>query len=208
MRAIFLDRDGVICKNRSDHVKSWQEFEFLPGAKQSIAQLSRLPFPIIVVTNQAVIGRGMVSADVIEGIHHRMLNEITAYGGRIDYILTCPHRPEDKCECRKPAPGMLLEAARKFDIDLPESYLVGDAATDILAAQRARSQAIMVLTGRGKQQLVQAFRTAKAPFIITHNLASATSQIINKELQHLMTLEKFGQLPINTAGAIAPAMIR
>src|SRR5262245_42634607 len=129
MRAIFLDRDGVICENRSDHVKSWAEFKFLPGAKNGLATLSRLGLPIIVVTNQAVIGRGIISADVVEDIHQRMLAEITAWGGRIDRVIYCPHRPEDECLCRKPKPGMLLQAAQELNLDLSQSYLVGDAAS-------------------------------------------------------------------------------
>ena len=88
MRAIFLDRDGVICQNRSDHVKSWTEFEFLPGAKSGLAALSRLNLPIIVVTNQAVVGRGIVSARVVEEINRKMVEEITASGGRIDRVST------------------------------------------------------------------------------------------------------------------------
>jgi D-glycero-D-manno-heptose 1,7-bisphosphate phosphatase len=184
MRAIFLDRDGVICKNRTDHVKSWREFEFLPGAIQSIAQLSRLPYLIIVITNQAVIGRKMVEAEAVEEIHRKMVSKLVSAGGRIDAIFTCPHRPEDNCDCRKPQPGMLLEAKRTFDIDLSRSYLVGDAATDILAAQRVGSTAIMILTGRGEQQLVPAFKMAMTPFTITQNLASATAHIMSKELLH------------------------
>ena len=111
MRAIFLDRDGVICENRSDHVKSWDEFRFLPGAKHSLADLSRLDLPIIVVTNQAIVGRKMVPASVVDDIHRRMVAEVEAYGGRIDRVVYCPHRPEDRCSCRKPKAGMLLQVA-------------------------------------------------------------------------------------------------
>ncbi len=81
MRAVFLDRDGVICENRSDHVKSWDEFQFLPGAKNSLAALSRLGLAVVVVTNQAIIGRGMVSKSTVDDIHRRMLNDVAAFGG-------------------------------------------------------------------------------------------------------------------------------
>ncbi len=83
-RAIFLDRDGVICENRADYVKSWQEFEFLPGVKESLAALSHLGLPIVVVTNQAAVGRGLLTSETLEDIHQRMVAEIAAYGGRID----------------------------------------------------------------------------------------------------------------------------
>ncbi len=182
MRAIFLDRDGVICENRTDHVKSWPEFEFLPGAKQSLTALSKLDLPIIVVTNQAIVNRGMASAGMVEEIHRRMLAEVTAAGGRIDRILYCPHRPEDNCDCRKPKPGMLLQAAQEMRLDLTSSYFVGDAATDLMAARQVGCRAFLVLTGRGFQQLVPSFRAVSGQFTITRNLAGAVAQIIKAEL--------------------------
>ncbi|MFC1976024.1 D-glycero-beta-D-manno-heptose 1,7-bisphosphate 7-phosphatase, partial [Chloroflexota bacterium] len=182
MRAIFLDRDGVICENRSDHVKSWQEFRFLPGAKESIAALSRLGLPIIVVTNQAAIGRNMVSAGVVEDIHRRMVAELAAYGGRIDRVIYCPHRPEDKCDCRKPEPGMLWQVAREMDIDLSRSYMIGDAATDLMAGQKVGCQTFLVLTGRGFQQLLPTLRSVNEHFTISRNLIRATTHILKAEV--------------------------
>lgn len=181
MRAIFLDRDGVICENRSDYVKSWEEFEFLPGAKESLTTLSRLGLPIIIVTNQSAIGRGIVPAAAIEDIHARMLAEISAMGGRVDQVLYCPHHPEDHCTCRKPEPGMLLQASQEHNIDLSQSYMIGDAATDIMAGQQVSCRTFIVLTGRGPQQLVHAFRAAHHPFTICRNLTGAVQQIIKAE---------------------------
>jgi len=181
VRAIFLDRDGVICQNRSDHVKSWQEFEFLPQAKRSLAALSQLGLPIVVVTNQAIVNRGITQASVVEDIHRRMVAEIEAAGGRIDKVMYCPHRPEDKCACRKPEPGMLLQAAKEMGIDLANSYFVGDAATDMMAARKVGCRSFLVLTGRGLQQLAPAFRTVGGEFTISRNLMSAATEIINAE---------------------------
>jgi D-glycero-D-manno-heptose 1,7-bisphosphate phosphatase len=182
MRAILLDRDGVICENRSDHVKSWDEFRFLPGAKNSLAALSRLGLPIIVVTNQAIVGRRMVPASVVDDIHRRMMAQVEAFGGRIDRVVYCPHRPEDRCACRKPEPGMLLQVADEMGIDLSRSYLVGDAATDLMAGQRVGCQSYLVLTGRGLQQLVPALRSVDQ-FTITRNLMGATTHIVKAELR-------------------------
>jgi D-glycero-D-manno-heptose 1,7-bisphosphate phosphatase len=182
MRAIFLDRDGVICENRSDHVKSWREFRFLPGVKESIAALSRLGLPLIVVTNQAGIGRGIVSANVVEDIHRRMVAELAAYGGRIDRVVYCPHRPGDKCYCRKPEPGMLLKVAEEMGIDLSRSYSIGDAAADLMAGQRVGCQTFLVLTGRGFQQLLPALRSVDNHFTICRNLIRATTKILEAEL--------------------------
>jgi len=190
MRAIFLDRDGVICENRSDYVKSWSEFQFLPGAQQSLAALSRLGLPMIVVTNQSAVGRGIISANTVEEIHQRMAAEVTAYGGRIDRVIYCPHHPEEKCECRKPKPGMLLKAAKEMGIELTRSYLIGDAVTDLLAAQQVGCQSFLVLTGRGFQQLISALCLVDQPFTITHNLMGAMNYILRAELQITDPLEE------------------
>lgn len=183
MRAIFLDRDGVICKNRSDHVKSWAEFEFLPGVKESLAALSGLDLPLIVVTNQAAIGRELMTVELLEDIHQQMTAEIAAQGGRIDRVIYCPHRPEDGCDCRKPKPGMLLQAAAEIEIDLTHSYLIGDAATDIQAGQQVGCHNILVLTGRGVEQLIPTFHLTGGHFLtIARNLKEAADYILKTEL--------------------------
>jgi D-glycero-D-manno-heptose 1,7-bisphosphate phosphatase len=190
MGAIFLDRDGVICQNRSDHVKSWAEFEFLPGAKSGLAALSRLNLPIIVVTNQAVVGRGIVSATVVEEINRKMVEEITASGGRIDRILYCPHRPEDNCDCRKPKPGMLLQAAAEMGLDLKTSYLIGDAVTDIQAGRQVGCHTILVLTGRGSEQLISTLNVTEGPFLtISDDLPEAADYILKAHLGIIETSE-------------------
>jgi D-glycero-D-manno-heptose 1,7-bisphosphate phosphatase len=181
MRAIFLDRDGVICKNRPDHVKSWAEFEFLPGVKYALANLSQLDLPVVVVTNQGLINRGLATAEVVEEIHRRMTAELTAAGARIDRVYTCPHRPDEGCDCRKPQPGMLLQAARELSIDLAGSYLVGDALTDLLAGSRVGCQTYLVLTGRGPGQLWPAFQALGGGFTIVRDLKDAVNHILNSE---------------------------
>jgi D-glycero-D-manno-heptose 1,7-bisphosphate phosphatase len=150
-RAIFLDRDGVINVNRSDYVKCRGDFEFLRGVFAPIARLS-LRYKVVVVTNQSAVGRGLVSPSAVDEIHRYMLREVEVHGGRIDGIFWCPHQPKDRCRCRKPAPGLLLEAAGALDIDLRGSYLIGDACSDIEAAVRVKCRPLLVLTGRGAQQ--------------------------------------------------------
>jgi D-glycero-D-manno-heptose 1,7-bisphosphate phosphatase len=180
MRAVFLDRDGVICENRPDHVKSWDEFRFLPGVMKSLKALSHLGLPVIVITNQAIIGRGMVPTTVVDDIHRRMVEEVETCGGRIDRVVYCPHRPEDHCSCRKPKPGMLLKAADQMGIDLSQSYVVGDAVTDLLAGHRVGCQLFLVLTGRGWGQIVPSLRLVRH-FTITRNLWEATTHILKAQ---------------------------
>jgi D-glycero-D-manno-heptose 1,7-bisphosphate phosphatase len=185
MKAIFLDRDGVICKNRTDHVKSWDEFRFLPGAKEALAQLSQLDLPVIVVTNQAAINRGLVSAKMVEEIHHRMVDEVTAAGGRIDRVFYCPHRPDEDCLCRKPRPGLLLQAAKEMGVQLAGSYMVGDAATDLLAGSRTGAETFLVLTGRGLRQVIPSFQVMSHPFRIMRELSDAVAHIVDAEYSRL-----------------------
>lgn len=148
-RAIFLDRDGVINENRDDHVKCWEEFHFIPGALQALRMLRRLGLPIFVITNQAVINRGLMAPSVLEDIHRRMVQQIHRHGGAVHDIRHCPHDNHEDCSCRKPRPGMLLDLAARWNIDLSHSYLIGDAWTDIAAGHAARCRCIMVQTGRG-----------------------------------------------------------
>lgn len=150
--AIFLDRDGVIIENRADYVRSVAEVQFIPGAVQALAHLAPTPWPIVIITNQSAVGRGLISLTTVEEIHTFLLQHITQAGGRIDGVYVCPHHPEAKCACRKPAPGMLQQAARELSLDLAASVLIGDAVTDVQAAHAAGAQAILVRTGLGASQ--------------------------------------------------------
>lgn len=177
-RAIFIDRDGVICRNRKDHVKSWEEFFFLPGAQDALVRLSRSDFLVIVITNQAIINRGIVSVEVVEDIHRRMVQEVEAAGGRIDRVLYCPHRSDENCGCRKPQPGLLLRAAQEMGIDLSSSWLIGDAWSDMVAARRAGCGRYLVLTGRGRRELIRCWRMGEQGLRVALNLGHAIHALL------------------------------
>jgi len=178
-RAIFLDRDGVINVNRADHVKTWDEFAFLPGALDALRQLAARDFALVVTTNQAAIGRGLMSEASLRDIHARMTDAIARAGGRLDAIYFCPHRPEDLCACRKPQTGMYLAAARQFGIDPTRSYVIGDAQADVDAARAIGAQGILVLTGRGSEQ--SAKMSARNDYIVVADLARAVEWIGQRE---------------------------
>lgn len=148
MQAIFLDRDGVINRERADYVKSWAELELLPGALDAVARLATSRRPIFVMTNQSAIGRGIISAEAVHEIHVRLRAVVEAAGGRIDAFYICPHHPDDGCACRKPQPGLLLQAAADHGLTLSECLFVGDSITDFQAAQAANCQSILVRSGR------------------------------------------------------------
>jgi histidinol-phosphate phosphatase family protein len=144
-----LDRDGVIIENRDDYVRTWADVAFIPAAIEALRVIAPLDISIVVVTNQACVGKGIVTLDEAEAINARLIREVNAQGGRIDVAYLCPHRPDESCACRKPKPGMLLRAAREHDLKLSQSFMVGDAITDMQAAQAAGVSSILVRTGRG-----------------------------------------------------------
>ena len=151
--AIFLDRDGVIIENRANYIRKWADVVFYPKALAALARMYSSPYKIIIVTNQSVVGRNIISKQAAMAINQQILKVITAAGGRIEGIYMCPHAPQDQCDCRKPNPGLLLQAAKDLDIDLQSSAMIGDAWSDLLAGQNAGvGHLILVLTGRGEEQ--------------------------------------------------------
>jgi len=171
--AIFLDRDGVINENRVDHVLRWDDFAPIPGALDALRRLSRLGLPIFVVTNQAVVGRGALTPAALDEIHARMGALAARHGGRITHVYACPHRPEERCPCRKPRPGLFLRAAWERGLDLTRSYYVGDALSDIAAGQAAGCVTIAVQTGRGRTQLALPEARRYSGYHLARDLADA-----------------------------------
>jgi D-glycero-D-manno-heptose 1,7-bisphosphate phosphatase len=153
LQAIFLDRDGVINRERSDYVKNWDEIELLPNVLVALQRLAQLPIPIAVLTNQSAIARGLVSAAQVDAIHQRLARLVAAHGGRIDAFFVCPHHPNDGCMCRKPKPGLLYRAAQHFQVDVTQSLFVGDALSDYQAACAAHCHALLVRSGRQGAEL-------------------------------------------------------
>lgn len=179
MQAIFLDRDGVINRERSDYVKNWSEFEFLPGALDAIARLTTLRRPIVVITNQSPIGRGIVAESEIHQIHRKMRINVERAAGRIDAFFVCPHHPDAGCGCRKPKPGLLLQAAAQFHLDLEECLFIGDSITDFQAAQAVGCQSILVRSGRQGPKLRQML-DGSVHVPLMSDLSAATEHILAK----------------------------
>ena len=179
--AVFLDRDGVITENRSDYVKSWEEVRFLPGSIEALRRLSQTKYILVLVTNQSAVGRGIISLERAIEINRRVVAEIQMREGRIDASYLCPHTPNEGCACRKPAPGMLLRAAEELGLALVGSYAIGDAVSDIQAAQRAGVRGILVLTGRGTEQasLLEAQDLSGCP--VMTDLSAAVDYILREE---------------------------
>ncbi len=147
---IFVDRDGVINQNRTDHVLAWKDFQFIDDSIKALALLHQAGYQIIVVTNQAAIARGLLSVQDLDYIHQQMMDAIETGGGKVKSVLYCTHLPNADCDCRKPRPGLLLQAAASFKVDLPNTWMIGDHNTDMQAALAAGCKPLLVLTGRGQ----------------------------------------------------------
>ena len=175
MKIIFLDRDGVINEDRPDYVKSWEEFSFIPGAIEAIKALTEAKYEVVIVTNQAGIGKGVVSKITVEEMHRRMVGEIEEGGGKILAVYVCPHRPEDGCKCRKPKTALFKDAIKKFKITLKQSFLVGDTLRDIEAGKKIGCPTILILDGKLSEEEI---KKAKPKFT-ADNLKEAVSIILN-----------------------------
>ena len=175
---IFLDRDGVLIANRANYVRNWADVEFLPGIDWAMRTLSNLNAKVVIITNQSAVGRGIISITQALEINNQIKTRIEALGGRIDALYMCPHAPEENCTCRKPEPGMLLEAARDLRLDISQSIMIGDALTDIKAGKRVGVRhSILVLTGRGAMQAKLPEADHLQPFGIYTSLPEAVARI-------------------------------
>lgn len=146
--AIFLDRDGVINVGvHGDYIRNVSQFQWLPGVPQAIAGLSKAGWPIVVVTNQSGIARGLYTMADVNEIHQRIRSEVQQHGGDITAFYVCPHRNEDNCACRKPLPGLLVQASRDYDLDPSRSYFIGDTEIDARAGRAAGCAVITVTSG-------------------------------------------------------------
>ena len=176
--AVFLDRDGVINRDRPDFVKSVEEFELLPGVLEAIRLLHRAGFSIIIATNQSGIGRGLYSEETLEEIHRHLLRLVERGAGRIDAIYICPHAPGADCDCRKPKTGLFSMAAEDLGIDLARSYCMGDAPRDILAGKRAGLYTILLRTGKGARTEME--RPDPPPDLVVDTILDGARAILER----------------------------
>lgn len=138
-KVVFLDRDGVINKKPQEHdyVKSWDEFEFLPDTIDALKILTERKYSIFIVTNQRGIARKLITQSTLDKIHSLMQLELMKHSIIITDIYICPHNYSDNCLCRKPKPGLLLQAAKEYGINLSESVCIGDSDSDVEAGKNA-----------------------------------------------------------------------
>jgi D-glycero-D-manno-heptose 1,7-bisphosphate phosphatase len=145
--AVFLDRDGTLIEDVG-YPRDPETVRLLEGAVEALVALRRAGYALVVVSNQSGIGRGIVKQEQAEAVHERFVEELRAHGVELDDVRYCPHTPEDACDCRKPAAGLLLASADELGIDLARSFMVGDNPTDVDAGRAAGCRTVL-LGGEG-----------------------------------------------------------
>jgi len=181
MKAIFLDRDGVINEfpGNGNYVTKVKDFHFIPGSLDAIRALTEAGFTIFVVSNQAGVGKGIYSKDKLNRITRNMLKAVRKNGGRIKEVFYCTHRSDERCGCRKPNIGFIRQAFQALNSNIrvaQKTYFVGDTEVDILAGRNAGCQTIFVLSGRETRRHIRKWRV-KPDFIVRDLLAAV--KIIN-----------------------------
>jgi D-glycero-D-manno-heptose 1,7-bisphosphate phosphatase len=148
-KVIVLDRDGVLNHDRPDYIRTPEQLHIIDGVPEAIFQLNQAQYKVLVATNQACIGKGLVLPETLAMIHKKLRAEIAVAGGEITEFFHCPHTNEDRCGCRKPAPGLLLQAQERWSFKAEETWFVGDTVRDMQAAKAANCKGALVLTGYG-----------------------------------------------------------
>ena len=157
-QVLFLDRDGVINKKREDYVKNINEFKFLPNILDALKKINNLGISIIIITNQSIVNRKIISENQLKEIHEYMLKTIEKNSCKITKIYYCPHHPDEKCNCRKPNTGMIEQAVKDFKIDLSNALLIGDSNSDIQAANKMKMKSIKIETDGNLNDLIEEIR--------------------------------------------------
>ncbi len=179
MRLVLMDRDGVLNEDRPDFVKHPGELVLIPGAAEAVARLNRAGIKVAVCTNQSCVGRGIVRPDMLEQIHVHLRERLARAGAHVDAIFVCPHAPWERCACRKPAPGLLRDALRRFRADPAEAVMIGDTRRDMEAAAAVGCARHLVRTGQGARTQADGLPRDVLPVAVHDDLAAAVAALLD-----------------------------
>ena len=202
-RAVFIDRDGTISEEVG-YINHVSRFRLFPYAAPAIKHLNENGWLAIVITNQAGVARGYFSEVTIKAVHSAMTKELESSSARLDAIYYCAHHPAVgeppyrlDCDCRKPKPGLIVRAAKDFDIDLEHSWMVGDRYSDVELARNAGVKSLLVLSGYGRGEWEhQRASWAEQPDLVAEDLVEAVALILSQATK--ITADKISALPGGT----------
>ncbi|MCH2556463.1 MAG: D-glycero-beta-D-manno-heptose 1,7-bisphosphate 7-phosphatase [Alcanivorax sp.] len=176
-KLIILDRDGVINEDSDAYIKTPDEWQPLPGSAAAIARLNRAGYRVVVATNQSGLARGLFDAATLDAIHQRMAARLRDAGARLDDIYVCPHGPDDGCDCRKPAPGLIDQIVADYG-EVAGVPLVGDSLRDLQAGVARGCRPVLVLTGKGRRTLDKGLPEDLGPVAVYDSLARFVDQFL------------------------------
>ena len=188
---VFLDRDGTISQEIG-YILEVDKFSLYDYSVEAVKKLNSLDVKVIVITNQACVARGLCGEETVQSVNQRMIDLLEKEGAYLDDVFFCPHHTEGTvdeytidCSCRKPKTGMISEAVKKYNIEIAESFVVGDKISDIQMGLNAGARTILLLTGHGRNALDEIKKNnLKMPHFTAENLLEA-SDIIYREVQSL-----------------------
>ncbi len=183
MKLVILDRDGVINEDSDNYIKTVDEWIPIDGSIDAIARLSKAGFTIVVATNQSGLGRNFFSVDVLDAMHEKMQQLVSAAGGEIAGVFYCPHHPDDACNCRKPKPGLIDAIELKLSVSAKDAFIIGDSLRDLQAGLEKKCIPLLVKTGKGEKTLSQ-LKTNTYPglsnIVVFDHLTDAATYIIDQ----------------------------
>lgn len=190
--AVFLDRDGTI-NQEVGYIRDLDNLALIPGAAEAIRQLNQMGIPVVVVTNQSGVARGYYPESWMEQLHGRLKTLLAAEGAQLDGVYYCPHLPDGEvpeysfdCDCRKPEPGMLEQAAKDLNLDLSHSFMIGDKATDIDVGLRVGCKTILLRSGYGEQVLKGEYQHIPQSDYVFDSLIESYEQILKPYFSQLL----------------------
>lgn len=181
MRLVLLDRDGVLNEETPNYVKHPGELKLIPGAARAVARLNNAGITVAVCTNQSCVGRGIIDDAMLERIHQTLRQELARDGARLDLILACTDHPDRATRRRKPGPGMLEEALRRYGANPAETPMIGDNLRDLEAAAAAGCPRHLVRTGHGAKVQAKGLPPEVLPVRVHDDLAAAIATLLGPE---------------------------
>ena len=177
-KVAFLDRDGTIIEDKN-FLKIPEEIEFFPGSFEAIKILRKLRYKIVVISNQSGIGRGILTEEMVKKVNDRFMQRLKENDASVDALYFCPHHPEDHCRCRKPETGMIEKAVIELSLDLKDAVVIGDHWVDIKLGKNIGAKTVLVLTGRGKNELEELKDTNIEPDFVADDLLGVANWLKN-----------------------------
>ena len=198
LKLVVIDRDGTLNTYREGYIKSPEEFEAIPGSLEAVALLNRAGWHVVVASNQPGLGRGVMDMAALNAIHTVMHQQLAAAGARVDAVFFCPHSADDGCDCHKPLPGLLLQIAERYGVELASIHVVGDALRDLQAATQAGCIPHLVCTGEGESWRTRKPQSSLPPHAHIHAHLLAFARFLLAQQEQEQNTATAAETPSNT----------